>query len=83
MREVPEIGNWLIPRHGVGSAALPGMVVAVLPSGRQCILARRVPPHYRIIETVHETETLKGPMTGKVVSPDVSLASKLPLRSGE
>lgn len=45
-----------------GSA--PGMVVQVLPSGAQCILARRLPPTYRVSETVHKSADLKGPMRG-------------------
>lgn len=62
---VPAIGNWLMPRDG----GPPGMVVAVLPSGTQCILARRLPPTFRVVETVHSVETLKGPMTGTQVRP--------------
>lgn len=63
MDTVPAIGNWLMPRDG----SPPGMVVAVLPSGKQCILARRLPPDYHIIETVHAVDMLKGPMTGRAV----------------
>jgi hypothetical protein len=61
---IPEIGNWLMPKDG----RWPGMVVAVLPSGKQCILARRLPPHYRVTETVHAVSDLKGPMTGVVAA---------------
>lgn len=64
-REIPAIGNWLIPKDG----SAPGMVVAVLPSGRQCILARRLPPTYRAVETVHHASDLKGPMTGLALPP--------------
>lgn len=63
--KIPAIGDWLMPRDG----QLPGMVVAVLPSGKQCVLARRLPPDYRVVETVHAVEALKGPMTGAVVMP--------------
>lgn len=59
--QIPAIGDWLMPRDG----SAPGMVVAVLPSGTQCILARRLPPDYKVVETVHSTETLKGPMRGQ------------------
>jgi hypothetical protein len=65
MGDVPAIGDWLMPKDG----SAPGMVVAVLPSGRQCILARRLPPHYRVVETVHAVADLKGPMNGKSVFP--------------
>jgi hypothetical protein len=61
---IPAIGNWLMPKDG----RMPGMVVAVLPSGRQCILARRLPPTYRVVETVHAVSDLKGPMTGVAVT---------------
>ena len=47
----------------------PGMVIAVLPSGRECILARRLPPDYQMVETVHASADLKGPMSGTPVSP--------------
>lgn len=65
---IPAIGDWLMPRDG----RAPGVVIAVLPSGKECILARRQPPHYRVVETVHATADLKGPMTGIPVIPNRS-----------
>jgi hypothetical protein len=69
-RAIPAIGNWLLPREGSPKERSgPGMVVAVLPSGGQVILAARVPPSYAVVETVHRTADLIGPMTGKRVMP--------------
>ena len=62
----PAIGDWLAPKDG----SAPGMVVAVLPSGKQCVLARRLPSQdYRVVESVHNTDQLKGPMRGRPVLP--------------
>jgi hypothetical protein len=62
---IPAIGDWLVPRDGI---VAPGMVVAVLPSGKQCVLARRLPSaDYTVVETVHEIAALKGQMTGRSV----------------
>lgn len=60
---VPAIGNWLMPKDG----SYPGVVVDILPTGKMCVLARRLPPDYRVVETAHAIEDLKGPMTGKAV----------------
>lgn len=60
----PCIGDWLLPKDG----SAPGMVVAILPSGRQCVLARRLPNQdYRVVETVHAAADLKGLMRGRPV----------------
>lgn len=60
----PAIGNWLMPKDGNP----PGIVVAVLPSGKECVLARRLPPDDRVVETVHAAADLQGPMTGKTAT---------------
>ena len=62
---IPAIGDWLMPKDG----SPPGMVVDVLPSGKQCVLARKLPPTYKVVETVHSADALKGPMSGQRVSP--------------
>ena len=59
--------------HGIGDLVVltgnrgdPGMVVAVIPSGESVIVARPKPDG-RVVETVHKSSELKGPMSGKVL----------------
>jgi hypothetical protein len=59
----PAIGDWLLPRDGW----MAGMVVDILPSGKQCVLARVV--RGEMVETAHDTASLKGPMRGRPVTP--------------
>ena len=56
---VPRIGDWCAPKDGSNV----GMVVDILPSGDQVVLAR--PMLDRVVETVHWTADLKGTMQGK------------------
>lgn len=65
---IPALGDWLMP---LDPNLPPGMVVAVLPSGGQVVLARCLPtkawglfPKGGLVETVHSATDLKGPMTG-------------------
>lgn len=67
---IPALGDWLMPTDQPSlDHAGPGMVVNVLPTGRMVILARQMPPTYKVLETVHKVAELKGPMTGKLVWP--------------
>ncbi len=59
----PAIGDWLIPSEGE-----PGMVVDIMPSGSDAVLAR-YSPRFGYSETAHKTTTLRGPMRGQPVSP--------------
>ena len=64
----PAIGDWLIPEDHAAPypLGLPGIVVAILPSGEKCVLARRLPSG-RVVETVHISSALRGLMRGRVI----------------
>lgn len=61
---IPRIGDWFIARDG----SAVGMAVAVLPSGEEVVLARPMRSGV-VVETVHRTIDLKGPLLGKRVIP--------------
>lgn len=70
---IPAIGDWLTPRN---PAELPGLVVAVLPSGSQCVIAARPAPTYQVVERAYRTDALKGPMTGRAAQALADLAGE-------
>lgn len=63
--KIPAIGDWLIERN----SDRPGLVVAVLPMGDECVLASRPPPNRECVEGVHKFSELRGPMNGRRVKP--------------
>lgn len=65
---IPTIGDWLVPRDGTHPNTRPGIVVDILPSGKQAVLSRRLYSGSITVESVHNTEDLKGPMNGRVVT---------------
>ena len=61
---IPALGDMLVPSSGYG-----GMVVQVLPSGDQVVLACPSPfKRGAILETVHDTKDCRGLMTGRRVT---------------
>lgn len=60
---IPALGDMLVPIRGYG-----GIVVHVLPSGGQIILACPSPfKRGAILETIHDTKDCRGLMTGRQV----------------
>ena len=61
---MPRIGDWFVPRDGSNV----GICVDVLLDGTKVILARRMLDG--VVETVHRTIDLKGPLLGQRVVPN-------------
>ena len=63
----PAIGDWLIPKDHTDHYLFgPGIVVDILPSGKECVLSRQLRSG-QIVETAHLSSDLRGLMRGRVI----------------